>query len=164
MSDQLGRNVPGIHVLRVLGPTEGLSSEHVWPTWEKCTRHSRSPGSGTNWRPQQWARTTRAAFSVCASSDQTGALISGCCCPAHLWKLLPFCCGLGKEENRNHDWRTLCIYRVSSDSIHMLGSLILITLWLYIRTGKARKNFVNLELRLQIEIPHWLVESKEYIY
>ena len=27
MSDQLGRNVPGIHVLPVLGPTEGLSSE-----------------------------------------------------------------------------------------------------------------------------------------
>lgn len=52
-----------------------------------------------------------------------------------------------RKQKSSHYWRILCVYWVSLDSVHVLGFLILITLWLYIRTAKARKSFCEFRVK-----------------
>ena len=104
MSDQLRRNVPGIHIFLVLGPTRGLRSEQ---------------GS------------LELLFLFVPPLIRLELLFLAAVVLRIFENSFPSAFLLlrtGKRTKQKSLLRILRIYGVSLDSVHMLGSLILITL------------------------------------
>lgn len=126
MSDQLWRNVPGILTFsRFWGPSDSLRSEQgslellflLVPLLIRL----------------ELLFLASVVLHIFENSFPSAFLL--------LWA------GKRRKQKSSHYWRILCIYQVSLDSVHMLGFLILITLWLYIRTAKARKSFCEFRVK-----------------